>query len=133
MIIDPLLSLAISMDSQKGISAILLGSGVSRSAGIPTGWEVITNLAFRLARAGGHRCKKSAAIGWFVQKYGEPPDYSRMLEALSSTPAERQQRLRSYFEPTVEEAEQGVKSPTAAHHAIAEWLSPSMKQSSFEE
>jgi hypothetical protein len=53
MMIDPLLSLAISMHSQKGVYAVLLGSGVSRSAGIPTSWEVMTDLAFRVARAAG--------------------------------------------------------------------------------
>src|ERR1700756_2045053 len=105
MIIDPLLSLAISMHSQKGVYAVLLGSGVSRSAGIPTGWEVMTDLAFRVARAAGHECERSDAINWFVETHGEPPDYSRMLEALASTQAERQQLLRSYFEPSKDEAE----------------------------
>jgi hypothetical protein len=38
-------------------------------------------------------------------------------------PAERQQLLRGYFEPTEEEAEQGIKSPTPAHKAIAELVS----------
>jgi hypothetical protein len=35
-------------------------------------------------------------------------------------PAERQQLLRQYFEPTPEEAEQHLKVPTLAHLAVAE-------------
>ncbi len=35
-----LIPLAVTMQSGKGCLALLLGSGVSRSAGIPTGWEV---------------------------------------------------------------------------------------------
>lgn len=34
--IDPSLSLAISVQSNPGVFALLLGSGVSRSAGMPT-------------------------------------------------------------------------------------------------
>ncbi len=34
--IDPVLSLAVSMHAQKGVYALLLGSGISRSAGVPT-------------------------------------------------------------------------------------------------
>jgi hypothetical protein len=30
-----------SIYSNKGVFALLLGSGISRSAGIPTGWEVV--------------------------------------------------------------------------------------------
>jgi hypothetical protein len=44
----------------------------------------------------------------------------QLLKAVASLPSERNQLLRSYFEPTVEEAEQGIKVPTAGHHAIAE-------------
>ncbi|WP_158285587.1 hypothetical protein [Azospirillum sp. TSA6c] len=46
---DPLLSLAHSVQSNKGVFAVLLGSGVSRAAGIPTGWELTFDLVRRLA------------------------------------------------------------------------------------
>jgi NAD-dependent SIR2 family protein deacetylase len=46
-----------------------------------------------------------------------------LLDALVATPAERQQLLRGYFEPTEEGAEQGIKTPTVAHQAIAELVS----------
>src|ERR1700758_2332974 len=106
MQIDPLLSLAVSMHAQKCIYAVLLGSGVSRSAQIPTGWEVVLDLASRLATASGEECRGEAAATWYQTKYGAPPDYSRLLDALAAPAAERQQLLRDYSEPTEEEAEQ---------------------------
>jgi hypothetical protein len=120
VLIDPLLTLAVSMHAQKGVYAVLLGSGVSRSAQIPTGWEVVLDLASRLAAASGEQCEGEAAAAWYKTKYGELPDYSRLLDDLAATPAARQQLLRDYFEPTEEEAQQGIKTPTLAHQAIAE-------------
>jgi len=49
LLIDPLIPLAISMQASPGVYAVLLGSGVSRSAGIPTGWEVQLDLIRRVA------------------------------------------------------------------------------------
>lgn len=39
--IEPIDSLAFSMHGNKGVYALLLGSGVSRAARIPAGWEII--------------------------------------------------------------------------------------------
>src|ERR1700730_11255609 len=100
VLIDPLLTLALSMHAQKGIYAVLLGSGVSRSAQIPTGWEVVLDLASRLAAVSGEDCKGEAAASWYKTKCDESPDYSRLLDVLAATQAERQQLLRGYFEPT---------------------------------
>ena len=62
VLIDPLLSLAVSMHAQKDVYAVLLGSGVSRSAQIPTGWEVVLDLASRLAAASGEHCKGESRL-----------------------------------------------------------------------
>ena len=116
--IDPLLSLAHSVQSNKGVFAVLLGSGVSRAAGIPTGWEVTLDLARRLAALEGAEPGEDLE-GWYVGRYGEAPDYSRLLDGLAKTPAERRRLLHAFFEPTDEEREQGLKAPTEAHRAIA--------------
>ena len=50
MIIDPITSLAFSVYENKGVYALLLGSGVSRSAFIPTGWEITLDLVRRVAK-----------------------------------------------------------------------------------
>ncbi len=114
----PELSLAFAMQSSPGVYALLLGSGVSRAARIPTGWEVVLDLVRKLAAAEGNDCEPDPAA-WFSTKYGEQPGYSSLLDSLAKTPAERAQILRSYFEPSDEERREGVKSPTKAHHAIA--------------
>src|SRR5437879_2506745 len=54
--IDPLVSLAFSVHSSKGAYALLLGSGVSRAAGIPTGWEVVLDLIRKVAKLEGEDC-----------------------------------------------------------------------------
>ena len=56
---------------------------------------------------------------WYRSKFRREPDYSELLNELAKTPAERQQLLQGYFEPTEAEREEGRKEPTAAHRAIA--------------
>jgi hypothetical protein len=115
---DPLLSLAFSMQSNKGVYAVLLGSGISRAAKIPTGWEVVLELVRKLALLTEENCEPDPE-GWYLNKFGHAPDYAALLDQVAKTPAERQQLLRSYFEATEEEQEEKAKQPTVAHHAIA--------------
>jgi len=44
-----LTSIAFSVYSNKGVYALMLGSGISRSSGIPTGWEIVLDLIRKLA------------------------------------------------------------------------------------
>src|SRR5690606_29602554 len=104
--------------ANPGVYAVLLGSGVSRSAQIPTGWEITLDLARKLAEVAGENCGSDPAR-WYRERYGKEPDYSDLLDALAKTPAERQQLLRAYLEPTEAERAEGIKSPTTAHRAIA--------------
>lgn len=115
---DPMLSLAYSMHKGPGIYAALLGSGVSRSAGIPTGWDVTLDLVKRVAQMHREDCG-SDPERWYMDKHGEAPDYSKLLANLGRSRAERMGILRGYFEPTEEERSEGKKLPTSAHHAIA--------------
>jgi len=115
---DSLLKLAISLCSNPGVYALLLGSGISRSAGIPTGWEITLDLIVKLTRLLGEDMGVDAE-GWYQGKFGRTPEYSGVLEQVATTSAERNALLRSYFEPNEEEREQGLKLPTPAHKAIA--------------
>ncbi len=117
--IDPMVSLAFAVYSNKGAYALLLGSGISRASGIPTGWEVVLDLIRKVAKLEGEDCEPDPA-DWFRKKHGTEPDYSKLLDGIAKTPAERQQLLRGYFEPTEEERGQGLKLPSAAHKAIAQ-------------
>lgn len=118
--IDPLVSLAYNVYSSKGTYALLLGSGVSKAAGIPTGWEVILDLIRNVAKLEGADCGPNPEV-WLKEKHGLDPDYGGLLNLLAKTPAERQQLLSAYFEPTEQQRTEGLKVPTAAHRAIA-WL-----------
>jgi hypothetical protein len=117
-VIDPSISLAFSLHTNPGAYALLLGSGVSRSAEIPTGWEVLEDLIERVAAlidadTGGEPGK------WYRENFEREADYSALLEQLAAEPAERQLLLRAYFEPDDDDREQGRKMPTPAHEAIA--------------
>jgi hypothetical protein len=46
-------SLAVSVQSDPGVHALLIGSGVSRSSGVPTGWEIVAELIRRLSKPKG--------------------------------------------------------------------------------
>ena len=111
-------TLAFSVYSGKGVYALLLGSGISRSAEIPTGWEVTLDLVRKVAVARGVDCEPDPA-GWYQREFEREPDYSDLLEALALTPADRMNALAAYFEASVAEREDNKKAPTAAHKAIA--------------
>jgi len=117
--IDPLTSLSISIYDNKGVYALLLGSGISRDAGIPTGEEIVLDLIRKLALIEKEDCE-SNPNNWYFNKFDEKPDYSKLLSQLTHSPVERNQLLKGYFEPNDEELENGLKIPTDAHKAIAD-------------
>ena len=117
--IDPVTSLAFSMHSNKGVFALLLGSGFSRSAQVPTGWEILLDLIRRVAAVEGSNCDPDP-VAWYREKHKDEPAYSGLLDELAKTPPERNSLLRSYFEPTEDERRSGRKMPTAAHRAVAQ-------------
>ena len=117
-VIEPFHSMAFSIHSNPGVYAILLGSGVSRPAKIPTGWELTLDLISKLAELHGETCGSNPEL-WYRNRFSREADYSNILNELAKTPSERQQLLRGYWEPTEQEREDGEKSPTVAHRAIA--------------
>lgn len=116
---DPLTQLSFAVSENKGVFALLLGSGLSRAADIPTGWEITLDLIRRVALAQGVGDQPDWAR-WYHDATGEEPNYSKLLEELTASPDERRAILHSYIEPTEEDRAAGRKIPTAAHHAIAE-------------
>lgn len=94
--------------------AVLLGSGVSRAAGVPTGWEVVEDL-IRKIRAARDLPAGEDPADWFRREYGSDPDFSSLLTALSPGAADRAAILRGYFEPLDGERQTGDKKPTRAH------------------
>ena len=118
--ISPTESLAFSMHANPGVYAVLLGSGVSRAAKIPTGWEITLDLIRKLAKLRNEvEACDSDPERWYQNTFGKQADYSDLLDELCKTPTERQQLLRDYIEPSPDERDEGAKQPTAAHKAIA--------------
>lgn len=117
-ILDPMTALAFSMFENKGVYALLLGSGLSRAAQIPTGWEITLDLTRRVGVLEGVEAQSDWAA-WHQERFGEAPSYSKLLDALSKTPAERRSILHGYIEPTEADLESGSRQPTKAHRAIA--------------
>ena len=118
MLIDPMLSLAHTMVSAPGTQAVLLGSGVSRSAEILTGWEVTLELARRVGTLTGADVGADPAA-WYEATYNTAPDYSVLIGTLAKTPAERRALLQGFFEPNEDERDRGAKVPTPAHRSVA--------------
>ena len=111
------------MNSTPGSHVVLVGAGVSRSSGIRTAWQVLTEEAARLAGLYSEEDVAAAEAdieGWYQEKFGKPLRYEELLEELAPKQLERQQRLRNYFEPSAEDWEAGRRQPTAAHRALAE-------------
>ena len=78
---DPLTQLAFSVYENGGVFALLLGSGLSRSAEIPTGWEITLDLVRRVALAQGVEPQPDWGK-WYRETTGQEPNYSMLLEEL---------------------------------------------------
>ena len=116
--VDPATKLAFSVHENRGVFALLLGSGLSRAAEIMTGWEITLDLVRRVAMARGVE-EKDDWVDWYVKAEGKEPDYSEVLAQVASFKAERRAILHSYIEPSDKDREEGRKTPTSAHGAIA--------------
>jgi len=114
---DIIIKLAFTMYSSQGVYALLLGSGISRDAGIPTGWEITLDLIRKISAT--EKANPKNFEKWYQERYNESPNYTKLLKRLTITPADRANLLRSYFEPTTEEKEENLKVPTSAHKCIA--------------
>ena len=77
--ISPIESLAFSIHANPGVYAVLAGSGLSRAAKIPTGWEITLDLVRKLAAVRGERCDPDPER-WYRNEFGKQPDYSDLLE-----------------------------------------------------
>src|SRR5918912_2995121 len=98
--LNPLVMLATGMHGQPGVYALLLGSGVSTGAGIPTGWGVVAELVRRAAAAATPedpdapaRAAADPEAWWADHGDGQPLGYSNLLASLAPTQAARRALL----------------------------------------
>lgn len=124
--LTPQVMLATAMHSQPGVYAVLLGSGVSTGAGIPTGWGVVKHLVRCVAAASSPedgdalRQAEDDPEAWWRDHGKGDLGYSTLLEALAPTAATRQGILAGFFEPSEQDREEGIKVPSKAHEALAQ-------------
>ena len=120
-VLDPRITLATALHSQPGVYALLIGSGTSTGAGVPTGWGVVQALVAQAAAAA--RTEPEGELDpeawWAKHGDGKALGYSGLLESLASTPAARRALLAGFFEPTDDDRDNGQKVPGPAHRAIA--------------
>src|SRR5258708_39457227 len=96
--IEPFEALALSLHHNPGVYALLVGSGLSRAAGIPTGWEITLDLIKRLGAVRGIKNSANWEV-WYREQFEKPPSYSEVLDALGASAAERRSILHGYIEP----------------------------------
>ncbi|WP_257152953.1 hypothetical protein [Bacillus thuringiensis] len=112
---NKLMSLSFSMEANKGVYALLLGSGVSYSANILTGWGILNELCRRIMKL--HKKEHDDPIQWYKEFFGETPAYDKVIKSLADTPSERVSLLESFFEPN-EHDDDNAKKPTIAHKKL---------------
>ncbi|HTU10454.1 MAG TPA: SIR2 family protein [Allosphingosinicella sp.] len=113
--LEPIEALALTLHHSPGVQALLVGSGISRAAGVPTGWEITLDLIRRLANVQSVSDESDWAA-WYRAAYDTDPSYSEILDAVASAPAERRSIIHSYIEAKDVE---DIRRPTKAHNAIA--------------
>jgi SIR2-like domain len=114
--LEPIEALTLSLHHSPGVYALLVGSGLSRAAGIPTGWEITLSLIRELGALDGIKDHPDWEA-WYQSKYNIDPNYSEILDLLAHTPSERRAILHRCIEPAEGE---GARLPTKAHRAIAQ-------------
>lgn len=115
MSIDPCTSVAFAVHGRPGAYALLLGSGLSTAAGIPTGWQVVERLIEQLAVV-EKRDVEGAPADWYQATYGQAPTYSGLVGRLALAPADRHALINRLLDLGNGADE---RQPTAAHRAIA--------------
>lgn len=112
MVIDPILPLVISIAEAKGTYALFLGSGISRSAGIPTGTELTEQLKkklYTMDKGIENINNEDDFQKWLDEKEIKNMGYSDLLNQI---PSEEERRI--FLEQFFSKAE-----PSETHKTIA--------------
>jgi NAD-dependent SIR2 family protein deacetylase len=111
--LDPLIQLAVGISVSPGGYAVLIGSGVSMEAGIPTGEQVLRSTKERLYRTKNEvNAPGPAELEQWLRDEGlDAVGYSDLLEAVLPTEQGRRDYLANFFEG---------KSPGPTHRVLAD-------------
>lgn len=110
--LDPIVSLSVALAEAPRTCAFLLGSGVSRDAGVPTGWEVMheAQRQLHLLETDDQESDDAALDEWLHATGRHEMGYSEILELIAPDVAVRREYLAGMFE--------GI-APGAAHERLA--------------
>lgn len=113
MVLDPIVSLSVALAEAPGTCAFFLGSGVSRDAGVPTGYEVMREGLRRLHRietATTDQLTDEQLDEWLRETERDHLTYSDLLELIAPDQAVRREYLAGFFEGA---------EPGPTHEALA--------------
>ena len=114
-----LTSIAFSIYSNKGVYALILGSGISKTAGIPTGWDIINDLIKKLAILKKEACQPDPET-WFKGKYKDDPDYSMIISKMVTTASERINLIKTLYRTNPTGKRTRSKSPNQSSFCYCE-------------
>jgi hypothetical protein len=101
MPLDPIVSLSVALAEAPGTCAFLLGSGVSRDAGVPTGHEIMRDGLRKLRQLETESTEPAADAeldAWLVETGREHITYSELLELIAPDQGVRREYLATFFD-----------------------------------
>lgn len=101
MALDPIVSLSVAIAEAPGSYAFLLGSGVSRDAGVPTGEDVrlgVIGDLYRLENSSAEMPDRDGLRLWLEETGRGDLGYSDLLELIAPDQATRRDYLAKHFE-----------------------------------
>jgi NAD-dependent SIR2 family protein deacetylase len=113
--INKLIPLSYNLANGKKKYVLFCGAGVSKDAGIPTGWDILleTLRHIRAQRDGESKEYTDKEMETYYEENFEDSTYSEIIESLFPSREEQREFLENLFEN---------KAPGKAHTLIAEWV-----------
>ena len=113
--INPIFPLSYNLADGKKKYVLFCGAGVSKDAGIPSGWEILleTLRHIRTQEEGENKKYTDKEMEAYYEKNFKDSTYSEIIESLFPSREEQREFLEKIFES---------KAPGKAHKLIAEWV-----------
>lgn len=117
--VEAIEALATSMEAAPGVYAVLVGSGMSSAAGIPTGYQVLGELITRVAKVRDPdlEVENFDPHEWWRLQNDAAARYDTVIQALAPTDGIRRKILEPFFEP--DPTGPTFAQPTLAHRELA--------------